>query len=672
MLTTLKAKLNTIGIVAIILISVCVVGMTNYFLKSFALKNAEQYAVIILKHNLAIHRYFNQQLKPSIFPQVDAQNDREYFEPTWMSSTYAVREIDKHFSQSIGHKNYYKEAAINARSPENEADGFERDFIRRLNAGNGPDTVSGVRNINGEPFFFTMIRGEAMEEGCLRCHSTPAQAPQGMVARYGAQRSFNRSANEVVSAISIHVPLEQEFHEANLFSFKLSAGLLLTLSLLLITQNRLYQRLIMPPLNAIRSEARRITETPELIGSQIPLVYTAEMNDLGSLFNSLSSRLKSFVDDLEATIDQRTQEARTNEQRYRLLFENMTSGFALHAMILDEQGGPADYRFLEINPAFEQLTGLNAAATVGRTVLELMPQTERSWIETYGQVAAGGEPIMFENFSASLGKHFMVWAFCNKPGQFATLFSDITTLKQYQQTIEEKNAELERFTYMVSHDLKSPLVTISTFLGYLEQDLTASDQDRIRQDMAYMTTAADKMNQLLAELLEFSRVGRSTATRAATTYQQVTDEALQLLAGPLSTCQVQVTRAPRDLTLVGDRARLVEIWQNLLENGVKYRGQENHPEIELGWEIRNEEAIFFVRDNGAGIDARYHDRIFGLFEKLDPGSDGSGLGLAMVKRVVEMYGGRIWVESAGAGLGSCFHFTLPKAVQTISERTAVL
>lgn len=671
MLTTLKAKLNTTGLAVVILTSVCVVGMTNYFLKQFALKNAERKAVIILKHNLAIHTYFNQQLKPSIFPQVEAQNGKEYFEPIWMSSTYAVREIDKYYRQSLDRTNYYKEAAINARSPENEADDLERDYIRRLNAGTGPDTVSEVRDIDGKPFFVTMMRGEAMEQVCLRCHSTPAQAPQGLVARYGAQRSFNRSAAEVVSAISIRVPLEQEFHEANMVSLKLSTGLLIILSVLLCTQNWLYQRLIMPPLNAIRSEARRITETPELIGSQIPPIYADEMNDLATSFNSLSRRLKFFVDDLETTIDQRTHEARINAQRYRLLFENMTSGFAVHEMILNKQGLPADYRFLEINPAFEQLTGLRAVDTVGRTVLELLPQTERSWIETYGRVASGGEPIAFENFSVSLGKHFMVWAFCNKPGQFATLFSDISALKNYQQTIEEKNAELERFTYMVSHDLKSPLVTISTFLGYLEQDLSAADQDRIRQDMAYMSTAANKMNRLLAELLEFSRSGRSTNPRIATTYQQVIDEALQLLAGPLTECQVQVSRSPHDLPLVGDRARLVEIWQNLVENAVKYRRQQIQPAIELGWERQNDEAIFFVRDNGTGIDPGFHDKIFGLFEKLDAGSDGSGLGLAKVKRIVEMYGGRIWVESAGAEQGSCFRFTLPQAAQTDRERIAV-
>ncbi len=115
--------------------------------------------------------------------------------------------------------------------------------------------------------------------------------------------------------------------------------------------------------------------------------------------------------------------------------------------------------------------------------------------------------------------------------------------------------------------------------------------------------------------------------------------------------------------LFGDRPRLVEIWQNLVENAVKYMGEQPAPRLTIGLERQGEETVFFVCDNGMGIDPRYHDKIFGIFEKLDPKSEGTGIGLAIVKRIVELYQGKIWVESAGLGQGACFRFTLPGAVK---------
>ena len=117
--------------------------------------------------------------------------------------------------------------------------------------------------------------------------------------------------------------------------------------------------------------------------------------------------------------------------------------------------------------------------------------------------------------------------------------------------------------------------------------------------------------------------------------------------------------------LFGDRPRLCRIWQNLIENAIKYSRDEVIPRIELGVQQVNGETVFFVRDNGIGIDPRYHSKIFGIFEKLDPKSPGAGLGLSMVQRIVEKCGGRIWVESEGIGKGSCFSFTLPHAVVQI-------
>ena len=240
---------------------------------------------------------------------------------------------------------------------------------------------------------------------------------------------------------------------------------------------------------------------------------------------------------------------------------------------------------------------------------------------------------------------------------------DITERKEKEQQIEAKNAELERFIYTVSHDLKSPLVTITSFLGYLETDIKTADDARIQQDIGYIRTAADKMGQLLTELLELSRVGRVVANPVQVSFQEVVQEALRLVAGHISERGVQVSVAESPVIFCADRSRLVEIWQNLVENAVKYMGDQSEPCVEIGVELQGKDTLFFVRDNGLGIDSRHADKIFGLFEKLDKKSEGTGLGLALVKRIVEINGGNIRVESEGPGHGSCFRFTLPGALQ---------
>ena len=241
-------------------------------------------------------------------------------------------------------------------------------------------------------------------------------------------------------------------------------------------------------------------------------------------------------------------------------------------------------------------------------------------------------------------------------------FRDITERKRQERGLMEKNTELERFTYTVSHDLKIPLVTIKTFLGYLEEDMAGPDTERVKQDLIFMHNAADKMGQLLDELLNLVRVGRQSNPPARVTFQELAREAVGLVAGRIIISSAEVQVADAAVVLEGDRPRLVEIWQNLVENACKFVGDQPKPRVEIGVEPRGAETVFFVRDNGAGIDPRYHDKVFGLFEKLNPKTEGMGMGLALIKRIVELYEGRIWVESDGPGQGAKFLFTLPAAV----------
>ena len=249
--------------------------------------------------------------------------------------------------------------------------------------------------------------------------------------------------------------------------------------------------------------------------------------------------------------------------------------------------------------------------------------------------------------------------------------SDITCSKKAEEALlhsskelKTKSAELERFLYTVSHDLKSPVITIQSFIRCLEQDMAAADSSSIEKDVKFIKSAADKMGHQLDELLEMSRVGRLIGVSSHIAVQDIVNDVVNTVAGRISDRGVTVVVADMDVELYGDRPRLAELWQNLIENACKFMGDQKNPRIDIGMEQRDKETVFTVKDNGIGIESKHHDRVFGQFEQLDKKIEGSGMGLPIVKRIVELYQGRIWVESAGSGQGTTFCFTLPGAVKT--------
>jgi signal transduction histidine kinase len=229
--------------------------------------------------------------------------------------------------------------------------------------------------------------------------------------------------------------------------------------------------------------------------------------------------------------------------------------------------------------------------------------------------------------------------------------------------LEQKNAELERFTYTASHDLKSPLITIKGFLGFLREDAQRGNLKRLDADIQRISDAADKMQRLLNDLLELSRVGRSVNQAELVNLNSMISEVLELLHGRISGGKVPIRVSVEENlpTVYADGPRLMEVWQNLIDNAAKFMGDQSDPHIEIGQagHAKDGSPIFFVRDNGIGIDPKFRDRIFGLFDKLDPHTDGTGVGLALVKRIIEFHGGKIWVESAPRK-GAAFYFTLPQ------------
>jgi PAS domain S-box-containing protein len=308
---------------------------------------------------------------------------------------------------------------------------------------------------------------------------------------------------------------------------------------------------------------------------------------------------------------------------------------------------------------------------LGRTVVEFVSPEDRERATTnimrmfqgtytgpdeYRALRADGSTIIIE------ANGDFICSTSGRPESMVFVIRDITERKRVEGELNSKNADIEQFIYTVSHDLRSPLVTVKTFLGYLQQDITTGDCGRIGKDMDFIHTAADRMEALLNELLDMSRVGRAATPNEEVTFQELAAEALDAVAGQISTGKVDVRVSTANPALSGDRRRLLQIWQNLLDNAVKYMGDQALPRIEIGVEQQQGETVFTVSDNGIGIAPAYHEKVFGIFEKLDRTTGGVGMGLTMVRRIVEMYGGQIRIVSEGLGHGSCFRFTLPGAL----------
>ena len=334
-----------------------------------------------------------------------------------------------------------------------------------------------------------------------------------------------------------------------------------------------------------------------------------------------------------------------------------------------------DGLLLEVNEGFERITGFTREEAVGRTAesLGLWPPGERERMLTALRASRRilDLPLRFQVRSGETLDFLFSAEVFQWEGEpcLVAIARDVSEMRRVAEErerlireLEARNAELERFTYTVSHDLKSPLVTIKNFLGFLEKDLEGGDDERAKRDIEHIASAADRMARLLEELLHLSRLGRVVSRTERVSLSVPAEEAAALIAGEIGRTGATVNIMPDMPEAPCDLVRIVEVFQNLIGNALRFRGAGQTPRVEVGARVNGtNEVLCWVRDEGLGIDPKYHEKVFGLFERLDVGVEGTGIGLALVKRIVEGHGGRVWVESEGADRGSTFFFTLPRA-----------
>jgi signal transduction histidine kinase len=202
------------------------------------------------------------------------------------------------------------------------------------------------------------------------------------------------------------------------------------------------------------------------------------------------------------------------------------------------------------------------------------------------------------------------------------------------------------------------------FLGYLAKDAHAGDMDRFDKDLKRVIEATSRMQALLSDLLELSKAGRADDKSEEIDFAALTRESFQLLLGTNENHKDLLEIEEAMPPVFGSRVRMEQLLQNLLGNAIKFMGNQSSPKIKVGTagvDIRSNYPIFFVSDNGIGIEPKFHDQVFGLFNRLHPELEGTGVGLTLVKRIVELQGGRIWIDSIGENKGTTFYFTLPPA-----------
>jgi len=376
------------------------------------------------------------------------------------------------------------------------------------------------------------------------------------------------------------------------------------------------------------------------------------------------------------------EQLRASEERYRTLFESVDEGFCIFEMLFDAADRPIDYRFLEMNPTFEAHTGLKDA--VGRTAREMLPGLDDFWFDTYGRVALTGEPVRFENEAPAMGRWFDVYA--TRIGgaasrKVALLFNDISARKQSESTLRrlaDDLAEADRrkteFLATLAHELRNPLAPIRNGLSVMR--LSGDNPAAVAKVRDMMERQVGHMVRLIDDLLDIARIsgGKLELKRQRTDLAAILASAVETSMPLIDAGEHALTLDVPDAALPvdADATRIAQVVANPLNNAAKY----TPPGGQIALSARRDglDAVITVRDSGVGIAADALAGVFEMFSQIgrtvDRSQGGLGIGLSLVRRLVEMHGGSVAASSAGTNAGSIFTVRLPLAAEALQAGPA--
>jgi PAS domain S-box-containing protein len=391
--------------------------------------------------------------------------------------------------------------------------------------------------------------------------------------------------------------------------------------------------------------------------------------------------LKPFsVDELLARVQsllarwKRTgQRLRQSEERYRTLFNSVDEGFSIIEMIFDDSDKAIDYLFLETNPSFEKQTGL--VDVQGKRIRELVPAMEEHWLEIYGKVALTGEPVRFESHAQHLARWFDTYAFRygdRENRQVAVLFADITERKRTEAALHEADRRKDQFLALLAHELRNPLAPIRNAVQILRMSPAANAPTS--QLLPMMERQLAHMARLLDDLLDVSRIanGMIELRKERMDVVQAVQTAVEANKPLIDSKghQMSMSLPPHPIMLDADPVRLAQVVSNLLNNAAHYSMPGGR--IHLSVETAGREVHVSVKDSGRGIRPDDLENIFGLFVQVGQPftrrEGGLGIGLSLVRTMVELHGGRVHARSAGLGKGSEFIVRLPIAAEQVQEQ----
>jgi PAS domain S-box-containing protein len=464
------------------------------------------------------------------------------------------------------------------------------------------------------------------------------------------------------------------------------------------TLERVYQRLIDKTVEILISNAIRTFLVAGFMLLVFHFLVTRHLIDIASFVRSQdleqkgeplrldrktskvrTDELDLMVDELNLMRDSLRQSFATlkqSEEKYRELYDTMAQG-VVHQ---DAEG-----KIVSANKAATDILGLSFEQMQGKTSLDPDWKT----IHEDGREFSGADHPAIKALRSSKSIDGVVmgvyhpkeqrhrWIIISSKLRFLpgkskayevfTTFTDISERKwasEERETLiselEIKNRELERFAYAISHELKTPLVTIAGFSGILAEDIEKGRKEKLCSHLQHITSAVTIMSVMLDELLDLSRVGRVNNTHETVSMRELIEDVVNMLEYQAAERGVKVEISPGMPDVIGDRIRLREVLQNLTENAIKFSAGFPDARVKVSWHDADPDPVFYVQDNGKGIDPGYHEKIFNLFERLDPYVEGTGIGLTLVQRIIEEHGGKIWVESEGSGTGSTFYFTIPR------------
>ncbi len=328
---------------------------------------------------------------------------------------------------------------------------------------------------------------------------------------------------------------------------------------------------------------------------------------------------------------------------------------------------PDNARIIDTNPKLEELTGYSKKELVGMEIWRLYPKSEIENCQKKMQKVLNGkgvrsEMVILRKDGNTVPTEMNCGLITYGDKRFMLgICRDITERKRAEEEIRKKNKELENFVYFISHDLKSPIISIKGFASLLLRRYHGKLDEKAKLYLNHIQKGIDNMERLISDILELSRIGKVAAPPEECNMSEIIRDTIELLRFQLKDKGIKITVQNNMPIILCNMRRISQVFQNLISNSIKFMGTSKQSQIEIGCTDRDRFFEFYIKDNGIGIDKKYHnEEIFQIFRRIEEiDVEGTGIGLTIVKMIVENHGGKIWVNSQ-KGKGSTFYFTLPK------------